>query len=77
MMVGDQPETGAVERLDDQKPNGFVLGRYRDRKSGDTKFGGMALLKAAPGIVKILVTECDTEQISRELTYAAMAPYLQ
>ena len=76
MMVGDQPESGVVERLGDRSPNGFALGRYRGRPSGDTKFGGMALLKAAPGMVEILVTECDTEERARELINAAMAPYL-
>jgi hypothetical protein len=74
-MVGQQPEAGVPERLDQGPAAGFVLGRYQDAKSGETRYAAMGLVKRKPGLVEILVTECATEQASRELVMTAMEPY--
>ena len=74
-MVGSEPETGIVKRLDEKKPNGIVLGRYLN-KTGERRYGAMALVKGAPGLIEILVTECDSEESSRGVIDAAIAPYL-
>ena len=76
MLVGAQPETGIVERLDDHPLAGIVMGRYLDRNTNAQRYGAMGLVKAQPGLIEILVTECDTEAASRELINAALAPYL-
>lgn len=76
MLVGTEPEAGLTERLDPDKPNGYVLGRYKDRTTNAQKYGAMALFKARPGLIEILVTECDSEQTAKELIGAAMAPFL-
>jgi hypothetical protein len=76
MLVGKEPEPGVTERLSAEKPNGFVLGRYKDGNTNAQKYAAMALVKSKPGLIEILVTECDTEQAARTLIGAAMAPYL-
>lgn len=76
MLVGAMPKTGIVERLDGHPLAGLVLGRYVDNKSNEQRYGAMGLVKARPGLVEILVTECDSEAASRELINAALAPYL-
>ena len=76
MLVGAMPETGIVERLDNHPLAGVVMGRYLDRQTNAQRYGAMGLVKAQPGLVEILVTECDTEADSRELVNAAMGPYL-
>lgn len=76
MMVGSEPEPGLVERLDPDRPNGLVLGRYKDRDTSAMRFAAMALVKSKPGLIEILVTECESEERARELIGAAMAPYL-
>lgn len=75
LMVGQEPEVGTIERTDEKKPNGLALGRYRDKQSGETRYGAIGLVKGEPGLIEILVTECDSEARSRELIGAAMAPY--
>lgn len=76
MMVGDEPEPGLTERLDPDRPDGLVLGRYKDRDTKAQKYAAMALVKSKPGLIEILVTECDSEQAARDLARAALAPYL-
>jgi hypothetical protein len=75
LMVGSEPEAGMTVRLDERKPNGRVLGRYLD-KAGQRKFGAMALVRSDPGLIEILVTECDSEDRAREVIDAALATYL-
>ena len=74
-LVGGDPEVGMTQRLDDNRPDGFVLGRYKDRTSGAARFGAMALVKSKAGLIEVLVTECETEDAARDLAGAAMAPY--
>ena len=76
MLVGEMPETGLVERLDNHALAGLVLGRYVDRKSNGPRYGAMALVKSNPGLIEIFVNECDSEAESREVINAAMGPYL-
>ena len=76
MLVGAQPETGIVERLEDHPLAGIVMGRYLDHKTNAQRYGAMGLVKSKPGLVEILVTECDTEAAGRDLINAALAPYL-
>jgi hypothetical protein len=76
MLVGSEPEAGLTERLDKRKPNGLVLGRYKDRDTNAEKYGAMALVKARQGRIEILVTECETESRAREVVGAALAPYV-
>ena len=76
MLVGDMPEAGSVERFENHPLAGLVLGRYVDRETKRQRYGAMGLVKAEPGLVEILVTECDNEAASRELIGAALAPYL-
>lgn len=76
MLVGVQPETGIVERLDDHPLAGIVLGRYLDGKTNAPRYGAMGLVKSRPGLLEIFVSECDSEAQSRELINAALAPYL-
>ena len=76
MLVGVQPETGIVERLDSHPLAGIVLGRYLDRKTNTPRYGAMGLVKSKPGLLEIFVSECDSEPESRELIKAALAPYL-
>ncbi len=76
MMVGDKPEAGVPERIERGPAAGLVLGRYFDRASRAIRYGAMALVKSKPGIVEILVTECDSEESSRRLAHAALEPYL-
>lgn len=76
MLVGTEPEAGLTERLSDDKPDGLVLGRYRDKDSGAQKYAAMALVKTQQGLIEIFVTECETEAAARELAGAAMAPYV-
>ena len=75
LLVGKDPEVGTIERTDPGKTDGLALGRYKDKTSGETRFAAMALVKGDPGLIEILVTECETEQLSRDLIRAAMAPY--
>jgi hypothetical protein len=77
MMVGDRPEAGMPERLREESAAGLVLGRYLDRESRATRYGAMALVKGKPGMVEILVTECDSEDVCRRLVHAAVTPYLR
>ena len=67
------PEAGVTERLDEKKPEGLVLGRYLDRKSGATQYAAMSLVTTRQGTLEIFVTRCPTEDRSRELMRAAMA----
>jgi hypothetical protein len=76
MLIGGEPEAGLTERLDERKPNGLVLGRYKDRDTDAEKYGAMALVKARQGMIEILVTECETESRAREVVGVALAPYL-
>ncbi|HSS62153.1 MAG TPA: hypothetical protein VLK30_11940 [Candidatus Limnocylindrales bacterium] len=76
MLVGVMPEAGLVERLDSHPIAALVVGRYNDHKTEALRYGAMALVRGRPGIVEVLVTECDSEAASRELINAAMAPYL-
>ena len=76
LMVGVQPEVGVIERIEQRPAAALVLGRYLDRNSNATRYGAMALVKGSPGMIEILVTECDSEDISRQLVQAAMQPYL-
>lgn len=75
-LVGGMPETGIVERSDRHPMAALVLGRYLDRKSNAQRYGAMGVVKAKPGMVEVLVTECDSEAASRRLVNAAMEPYL-
>jgi hypothetical protein len=75
LMVGSEPEAGLTVRLDERRPNGRVLGRYLD-KAGERKFGAMALVRSDPGLIEILVTECDSEDHAREVIDAAIATYV-
>lgn len=76
MLAGAQPQAGVVERLDSHPLAGLVLGRYADHKTSAARYAAMALVKSRPGLIEILVTECDTERESRDLVTAAMEPYL-
>jgi hypothetical protein len=76
IMVGDHVEAGSVERFEHPPSAALVLGRYFDRNSGLERYGAIALVKGAPGMIEILVTECDTAAESREVINAALAPYL-
>ena len=76
LMVGVQPEVGVIERTKQHPAAAVVLGRYLDRSSSATRYGAMALVKGSPGMIEILVTECDSEDASRQLVQAAMQPYL-
>lgn len=76
MLIGNEPETGIVERRDDHSLAGVVLGRYLDRKTATARYGAMGLVKGKAGLLEIFVSECDSEAQSRELVNAALAPYL-
>jgi hypothetical protein len=76
LLIGATPETGLVERLDGHPLAGLALGRYVDPKSNERRYAAMGLVKAQPGLIEILVTECDSEAATRELINAALAPYL-
>lgn len=76
LMVGGQGEVGIVERIENQPAAGFVLGRYLDQRSETARFAAMALIKAQPGMIEVLVTECDDEDTARRLINAALALYL-
>lgn len=75
-LIGDQPEAGVTERLDDKRPDGLVLGRYLDRESGAARYAATSLVKTRQGTLEIFVTRCASEARSRELMVAAMAPYV-
>jgi len=76
MLVGQQPETGIVERLESRTAAATVMGRYKDSKAETLRYGAMGLVRAAPGMIEILATECDSEAAARELITAALSPYL-
>lgn len=74
-LVGSEPEAGLTERLDDKRPDGLVLGRYKDRKTNAVQYAAMSLLKTKQGTLEIFVTRCASEDRARELMRAAMALY--
>ena len=76
LMVGVQPEVGVIERIEQHPSAALILGRYLDRNTNAMRHGAMALVKGPPGMVEILVTECATEDASRQVVQAAMQPYL-
>jgi hypothetical protein len=76
MLTGQMPEVEITERLDSHPTAAVVLGRYLNQKTAVQRYAAMALVKGKPGMVEVLVTECDTEAAGRELIHKAIEPYL-